>query len=242
MAFSIPTLYIHIFGRSFLKSYISVSLNGALFSMDVTGSFADRQYHDEFTSYPPVHTDANQSTVTSGFRQAASRSSSIQALGSCEHLKRAAYSSGPLAASNPRLHATPPIHQSLQPGHTPFVPVANAPIPPDTAMNLSVVQPHAGLDSVGDELERYKEEIQTLYLHERDTLEAVRRKLNTKYHLKARYASLRLSLASWRLKPTELEQLQDVQDPHRQVGVQKEHQRRGEGCNCTKTNPTFIRG
>ena len=210
--------------------------------MDVTGIFADREYHHEFTSDPPVHTDADQSTVTSGFRQAASQISSIQALGSCERLKRAAYSSDALAAPNLIQHATPPIHQSLQQGHTPFVPVANPPIPPDTAMNISVVQPHAGLNPVGDRLERCKEEIQILYLHERDTLEVVRRKLNTKYHLKARYASLRLSLALRRLRRTDLQQLQDVQGPHRQVGVQKEHQRRREGCDCTETNPTFTCG
>ena len=124
----------------------------------------------------------------------------------------------------------------------PFVSVAIGRIRPYTAMDIPGVKPHAGLNPVGDELERYKEEIHTLYLHERNTLEAVRRMLNTKYHLKARYASLRLSLASRRLKPTELEQLQDVQGPHRQVGVQEEHQRRGEGCDCTKTNPTFICG
>lgn len=152
--------------------------------MDFTFDSRDWGPHDEANLHPPVHTDADLDTVTSGYKQTADRSSSIQGLDPCDHLKRAAYSFDPLAASNMRHHPTPPIHQSFQQGHMPFPALAAAPIQPDTAMEISIVQPYAGLNPVGDELEHYREEIRVLYAD--NDVKSVRRKINNKYHLKAR--------------------------------------------------------
>ena len=149
--------------------------------MDTTDDFPNGRTHDGFNLDP---LDAAQSIVISNNKQTADRSSCIQALNSSDHLERATYSFGPLAAFGTRHHATPPIHQSFQQDYAPLPALANASIEPDVAMDMSMVQPYAGLNPTRDELEQYKEEIRDLYAD--NTLESVRRKINSKYHLKAR--------------------------------------------------------
>ena len=152
--------------------------------MDTSDYFPDWRTHDAFNFNPPGQPDAPQSIMTSGKQQTGDRSSSIQFFDSCDYLERATYSLNPLATFDTRHHATPSTRQSLQQEHAPFPTLANPSTQQDVAMDMSIAQPYAGLNPVGDELEHYKEEIRTLYGE--NTLETVRRRINSKYHLKAR--------------------------------------------------------
>ncbi|MDI1491294.1 MAG: hypothetical protein OHK93_002503 [Ramalina farinacea] len=157
--------------------------------------FPDGRTHDGFNLDPLGHLDAVQSFMTSGNKQTADRSSLIPVLDSCDYPQRATYSFCPLAVSDARHHATPSVHQPFQQEHAPFPALANASMQPNIATDMSIVKPYAGLNPSGDVWEHCKEEIQTLYAS--NTLDLVREKINSKYHLKASSKMYKYRINKW---------------------------------------------